>query len=232
MKNKKKLLVAVAAMGLLAVGTAGVGTMAWYTADANATVKSAAGTGGSLETTTSTISAGQYVINFVIAPVDDELELSHVATAAGTDGAGATIAVGDLIYGVVSNGTATTRKCAAVTNFITSYSVEASWASDPTDPADIAYLNGKRFTVATGVSGQAKLLASSAVTGLSNLTEGSVTFDITYSAGTWTFTAASYTNQYVHIEPQRMDDTAESSTVGAVTIDANQSLALSATPAP
>ena len=100
--------------------------LAWYTADANATVKSAAGTGGSLETTTSTISAGQYVINFVIAPVDDELELSHVASAAGTDGAGASIAVGDLVYGVVSNGTATTRKCTAVTNFITSYSVTAS----------------------------------------------------------------------------------------------------------
>ena len=33
MKNKKKLLVAVAAMGLLAVGTAGVGTAAWYAAD-------------------------------------------------------------------------------------------------------------------------------------------------------------------------------------------------------
>ena len=32
MKNKKKLLVAVAAMGLLAVGTAGVGTAAWYSA--------------------------------------------------------------------------------------------------------------------------------------------------------------------------------------------------------
>ena len=32
MKNKKKLLIAVAAMGLLAVGTAGVGTAAWYQA--------------------------------------------------------------------------------------------------------------------------------------------------------------------------------------------------------
>ena len=30
MKNKKKLLIAVAAMGLLAVGTAGVGTAAWF----------------------------------------------------------------------------------------------------------------------------------------------------------------------------------------------------------
>ena len=41
MKNKKKLLVAVAAMGLLAVGTAGVGTAAWYQAAQKATLSSA-----------------------------------------------------------------------------------------------------------------------------------------------------------------------------------------------
>ncbi len=35
MKNKKLLLVATAAMGVLALGTAGVGTLAWYTSTAS-----------------------------------------------------------------------------------------------------------------------------------------------------------------------------------------------------
>ena len=38
MKNKKKLLIAVAAMGLLAVGTAGVGTAAWFVASQNVSI--------------------------------------------------------------------------------------------------------------------------------------------------------------------------------------------------
>ena len=37
MKNKKLLLVATAALGVLALGTAGVGTAAWYSTSANAT---------------------------------------------------------------------------------------------------------------------------------------------------------------------------------------------------
>ena len=39
MKNKKKLLIAVATMGLFAVATAGVGTAAWFTASGEASTK-------------------------------------------------------------------------------------------------------------------------------------------------------------------------------------------------
>lgn len=229
----KKSKIIVPAVALLALGLAAstTATVAWYTANSNATVKSAAAT-GSLSTTTSSIQAGEYVVDFTITPAANTLQLSHVATSneatngvSGIDAADLT--AGDLIFGVVSNGKATMRKCADSTNFITSYSVSAEWHAAPTDPADIAYLNGKKFTVAIGVDGQAKLLGSNGVSGQSNQTSGSVQFTISYSDSTWTFTAGTSSNAYVHIEPQRMDDTAESNTTGAVTIAADQALTLS-----
>ncbi len=59
MKNKKLVLIATAAMGVVALGTAGVGTAAWFQASSAATLtdKSAAGT---VTVSSSTFAAGTY----------------------------------------------------------------------------------------------------------------------------------------------------------------------------
>ena len=61
MKNKKKLLIAVAAMGLLAVGTAGVGTAAWYQVTASATLNAVA-TSTSVGTKSSSVADAEYYV--------------------------------------------------------------------------------------------------------------------------------------------------------------------------
>lgn len=196
--------------------------LAWYTADANAKVNVSAAT-GNLTTTESSIDAGTYTVNFTVTPADSELELSHVVTAAGTDGAGVSIAVGDLIYGVISNGTATTRKCATSSNFISGYTIAASWATTPSDPADVAYLSGKSFTINLGVTGQAKLLASNGVTGLVNATSATAVVHIAANMG---LSVDTVTHPYVHIEPSSLTE-AEEDTVGAVTVTAASNVSLS-----
>ena len=107
------------------------------------------------------------------------------------------------------------RKCAAATDFISAYSITASWASAPTDPADVAYLGGKKFSITLGVTGNAKLLASNAVTGQSNDTAATAVVHI--AADTLALTVNTISKGFVHIEPTSLSES-ETGTVGAVTV--------------
>ena len=78
MKNKKKLLIAVAAMGLFAVATAGVGTAAWFTA--SSATPNAVANNNSLDVTTSTYSAGNFYVKAVLS--------GHTGTIQYTDKSG------------------------------------------------------------------------------------------------------------------------------------------------
>ena len=75
MKNKKKLLIAVAAMGLLAVGTAGVGTAAWFTASSSVNVTPASNT-ASLTVDSSTYDAGTFYVQASAALGTDKVDLT------------------------------------------------------------------------------------------------------------------------------------------------------------
>ncbi len=178
---------------------------------------------GNLISTASSINAGTYTVNFTVTPTDSQLELSHVATGAeassGLAGiAAASLNEGDLVYGIISNGAATMRKCATSSNFISGYTIAASWASAPTDPADVAYLGGKSFTINLGVTGQAKLLASNGVTGLVNATSATAVVHI--AASTLALTVDTYSHAYVHIEPFDLSWIVEnpSTTVGGIVV--------------
>lgn len=189
-------------------------------------------TGGSLTTIASSIQAGTYTINFAVT-VDNatskQLQLSHVYEE--SDGALNGVAnptEGDLIYGIVSNGSATMRKVAIddKANFIAPVAVTASWQSAPTDPAEIASLNNQTFTATLTASGQAKLLATNAVTGLANQGSGSVTFTIVYTPAqnetpaSWAFNVTTaLDNAYVHVEPKHLDAT-ETGTTGGLSVTA------------
>ena len=227
-KTKRSLLIGVAAMGLVAASAGAVSTFAWYTNNQNATVNANTAS-GNLTTTKSTVSAGTYSINFTVTPAKTQLELSHVASSdeasSGVNGiAAASLNAGDLIFGAISNGTATMRKCEAATNFITSYSITASWASTPTEPADVAYLGGKSFTINLSVTGKANLLANDDLTGQSNATTATAVVHI--AASTLALTVDTISKPYVHIEPTSLS-AAEDGTVGAVVVDAASGVTLS-----
>ena len=222
-KTKRSLLIGIAAMGLVAASAGAVSTFAWYTNDQNAAVNANTAT-GDLTTTQSTINAGTYSINFTVSPADSELELSHVVTEAGTDGAGTAVAVGDLVYGAISNGTATTRKVTAAGNFITNFTISASWASTPTEPADVAYLGEKKFTINLTATGQAKFLtAGNAVSGQGNATAATAVVHIAASTLALTVNTISY--EYIHIEPAQLN-ASESGTTGAVNVTAASGVSL------
>ena len=61
MKNKKFMLLAVGAMAVVALGTAGVGTAAWFTAG-QAAPQGAAGSTGSITAKESEASLGQWTV--------------------------------------------------------------------------------------------------------------------------------------------------------------------------
>ena len=117
------------------------------------------------------------------------------------------------------------RKCAAATNFISAYSIAASWASTPTDPADVGYLGGKKFTINLSVTGNAKLLASNGVTGQTNYTDATAVVHI--AASTLSLTVDTISRGYVHIEPTSISES-ESDTVGAVVVDSANGVTLTA----
>ena len=224
----KKTKILVPALAVLALGMAAsvTGTVAWYTADANAKVNANTAT-GNLTTASSSVVANSYSVNFTVTPTDSELELSHVVTAAeasaGLNGVVSPTA-GDLIYGIITGGVATMRKCASASNFISAYTISASWASAPTDAADIAYLGGKSFTINLSVTGNAKLLANNNVTGLTNQTTATAVVHI--AASTLALTVDTISQPYVHIEPTSLSE-AESDTVGAVVVDSASNVSLS-----
>ena len=155
------------------------------------------------------------------------MQLSHVVSgaeaSAGLNGV-TSPAEGDLVYGVISNGTATMRKCGSAAGFITAYTISATWASAPSDPADVAYLGGKSFTINLSVTGNAKLLANNNVTGQENQTTATAVVHI--AASTLALTVDTISNPYVHIEPTSLSAT-ETGTAGAVVVDAATNVSLS-----
>lgn len=223
--KKTKLLIATAALSLAAVAAGTVSTMAWYTADQQAKISKGNAVEGTLSTKASTIAASTYSINFTVkvgGAASKQLELSHVyATSDGNLNGVTSPAAGDLIYGIVSNEVATMRKVAAGNkdNFIAPVTVEAEWVTAPTDPAEIASINGKTFTATFTATAQAYLLDKNDVTGLTQSATGSVEFTIAYVSATssWTFTAGTYTNAFVHVEPSDLSS-AENGTEGSLTV--------------
>ena len=70
MKNKKKVLIAVAAMGLLAVGTAGVGTAAWFQATQAFTPNAVVGDTGTATGSSTSITASNLYGQVLVSNVD------------------------------------------------------------------------------------------------------------------------------------------------------------------
>lgn len=202
-------------------------TFAWYQAQSNAAVNVATAS-GNLTATASQVALANYTINFTVTPVTSTLQLSHVATSAeGTADEVGGVAVddldaGDLVYGGVHNGTVQVIKAGSATGFITGYSITAEWDETPADSADVAALGGKKFTINLGVTGNANLLASSAVTGLTNYDSATAVVHIAANMG---LTVNTISRAYVHIEPTELDDS-ETGTVGAVTVQTATNVSL------
>ena len=85
MKNKKKLLIAVAAMGLVAVATAGVGTMAWWNATTGSVTVSTGDAIGTISTANSTLSGIEIEADWSASDLED-ISLSRNSSSAGTSG--------------------------------------------------------------------------------------------------------------------------------------------------
>ena len=77
MKNKKLMLIAVAAMGFVALGAAGVGTFAWYTASAATTVNKQGASNNALRTEASSTTLGSFKLTVTLgAPSPTTIGLS------------------------------------------------------------------------------------------------------------------------------------------------------------
>lgn len=219
---KKRLLISSVLMSAVLACALGTGTYAWYSATSNASASVGTNTTGDLSAAGSTIAAGSYTINLGVSLAKSTLELSHVVTtqeaSSGLNGVTAP-AAGELVYGVINQGVANMAKVetANLANYVTTYSVSASWETAPTNPADMEYFKNKTFTVDIGVEGNAKLLANSSVTGNENKTSDTVTFTITYEDSAWKFTPTALNYGYVHIEPTSISEN-ESNTTGKVKI--------------
>ena len=110
-------------------------------------------------------------------------------------------------------------------NFATNFSISASWASTPSDPADVAYLGGKSFTINLSVTGNAHFLgAGTATTGQSNVDTATAVVHI--AASTLALTVDTISLQYVHIEPTSIS-ASETGTVGAIVVDDANNVSLS-----
>ena len=80
-RNKKLMLTAISAMGLVALGTGAVSTFAWYAATNNATVDVLVGNSGTMTMANTTISANNYDVNFSFGDLTDTTpELAHLGS--------------------------------------------------------------------------------------------------------------------------------------------------------
>ena len=78
MKNKKLMLIATAAMGFVALGAAGVGTLAWYTANSAATMNNVGDT-DTVTTVAATQQVGNYYMKASFATASHELVQSDAS---------------------------------------------------------------------------------------------------------------------------------------------------------
>lgn len=231
MKSKKKLLLlGVGAMGALAMGVGATSTFAWYQAQSNVGITKGTTAHGALSTVASQLDVQNYTVNFDIVPTTASIQLSHVVTAAEASAGlanlnAASLTAGDLVYGGVYNSAVKLAKAESTTGLITTYTVSASWASAPTDPAEIEYIKGKHFT-ATMTAGDNAEFVANAVSGLTPSATATVVFTITYSAGTWTFTPAAPSIVGIHVEPANVSTTTlDDGTVGSVSVTEVSTLA-------
>lgn len=80
MKNKKKVLIAVAAMALVAVGTAGVGTAAWYQTAASASISAnPTPTTGTITSTYTDSATGNFVVTPLLTGPATAVELTDAS---------------------------------------------------------------------------------------------------------------------------------------------------------
>ena len=203
---------------------------AWYQANANAGIAFKSSTTGNLTTKGSTLDVRNYQINFGVSLNKSQLELSHVAdedegTADEVGGATvASLSEGDLVYGGIYDGDVQVKKVASDDkgNFITTYTITASWQSAPTDPAEIAYFNGATFTATITATAQAFFCAN-AISGLTNSETATCTVTISYDANAvgekWSFVASAYSPAGIHVEPTDVDDE-ETGTTGSIAVTA------------
>ncbi len=125
MKNKKLLLVATAAMGVLALGTAGVGTVAWFTAQNAQVNRQTAAPTGTLSTSQDSLQNG----NFYIVP---QVTALNPATLALTDPDGecwAAVNVGDNEHPSYVSAAASTTKALSGTFTITGFKVYNTYSN-------------------------------------------------------------------------------------------------------
>ena len=225
MKNKKLMLIAIGAMGFVALGAGGVATAAWYTASAAPGVVSNASSGGSLTSTSTTLDVqNSFTINIAIAG-SGNVELTHLGS--GDTVGGVTYASGKLYRGVnlaandnrVEEVTTTTD-----TNCIKAFTITPSWVSAPSAAADLAYFATERtitgFELVEGTNTQ--ICDTDDYTGKSGswADAASLTFSIKvqYVDSNWSWTVVN-SHGYYRIEPAELN-AAEDGTAGSISVAA------------
>ncbi len=178
MKNKKLVLIATAAMGVVALGTAGVSTAAWYQASTMPKVQSNA-YNNTISTTETSITLGSMEIQFSVANItaiqlSDLREISSTPTLykgmiSGGNVTGADVTGGQLTEAAVTEG--------EVGDFVKQYSITASYKT-ATD-AQKASVVGKHVTATVKGYGQVKLRADQALTGADQATQ---TITVTFTS--------------------------------------------------
>lgn len=113
MKNKKKLLIAVAAMGLLAVGTAGVGTAAWFQTTAQAAFNKTGATQYAVSSTSTPATLGSFRITAKLGAPSGQVSLSD------NDGATYVYNTGDVSNKLPASASTALHASIAVTYAIT-----------------------------------------------------------------------------------------------------------------
>ena len=152
MKSKKKLLIAMAAMSVAAIGAGTVSTFAWYTASAAVKLQNTSDVGYSIHAGTSTAEAENVNITFTVAhktgaPV---VELSTVD--------GSTVKHGTMKNGHDKEATAWDGKNKTGHILISQYDVTAVLDAGAT-PGQKAYLNNKSYTFKLESVGNARILS-------------------------------------------------------------------------
>ncbi len=215
MKNKKLLLVATAAMGVLALGTAGVGTVAWFATSNAATASTVAGDAKSISSVASDVTAAGYSITVTPAVIEN-LQLTNAVAEQG----GSTY---KLQYGAVTGGKAKVSDCPSASGYVAAISSwTAVWTNGnkPTQTEDINRFKNKLLTGGSfQVTGQAKLVDKNAVTGLAaDATTGSFKIQVS-NDNNLTLTVTQWSPAYVRVQASSADANNDDATPEAAHTD-------------
>ena len=191
MKNKKLLLVATAALGLVAVATAGVGTAAWYQASNVANISTQA-KDQAFTTALSSTDLGDFKITVVSAAFD--------AQPVMTDASGNTYAVtsdGDLVTASVPDGKV---KIATVTVTIkVDYEGTAVSANDAVANLWQATLGDDDILVTASATGtlSSRIKYTASASAYTNVSGKNVLTVANETAAAWTFSTKSTGNKEI-----------------------------------